>query len=73
MYYILSGCIYTCKYTSITKISFQQNRPIQTLQKLFHSEGSTYTNTIKKKQQQTSKGLGVSKDEEFEKFKSYIK
>lgn len=55
-------------------ISFQQNRPIQTLQKLFHSEGSTYTNTIKKKkQQQTSKGLRVSKDEEFEKFKSYIK
>lgn len=48
MYYILSGCIYTCKYTSITMISFQQNRPIQTLQKLFHSEGSTYTNTIKK-------------------------
>lgn len=54
-------------------ISFQQNRPIQTLQKLFHSEGSTYTNTIKKKQQQTSKGLRVSKDEVFEKFKSYIK
>lgn len=48
MYYILSGCIYICKYTSITMISFQQNRPIQTLQKLFHSEGSTYTNTIKK-------------------------
>lgn len=57
MYYILSGCIYTCKYTSITMISFQQNRPIQTLQKLFHSEGSTYTNTIKKKTTTDFKGF----------------
>lgn len=38
-------------------ISFQQNRPIQTLQKLFHSEGSTYTNTIKKKTTTDFKGF----------------